>query len=194
MHEELIRLVQEIQAHKKSGLLMAVVQISAQAQADNDISALSAHPDFSFFFKEGVLAAVVSRGIRGGSVNSKIASIASITRTQWMATNSSTISSTMTAADEPLGTDKLLELLGAKKLEKIALEVRKDKARLALGLELDARSEEVFLQVLGRNGDAALKRIRNHCNPCNDPDGFTKACVTELEPLVGTEGARALMS
>lgn len=112
-----------------------------------------------------------------------------------MATNSSTISSTITDADKPLETDQLLELLGAKKLERIAVEASIEKARLAIGLELDARSEDVFLQVLGRNnGDAALKRIRDRCNPRNDPDGFTKACVTELEPLIGTEGARALMS
>jgi hypothetical protein len=51
MHEELIRLVREIQTQQKSGLLMAIVIISAQAEADKGIAALSNHSDFSFFFK-----------------------------------------------------------------------------------------------------------------------------------------------
>jgi hypothetical protein len=189
MHQELIRIVQEIQTQKKSGLLMAVVNISAQAQADNDVTAISNHADFSLFFKEGELATVISRGIRGGSVNSKITSIASITRTQWTATNSSTI----IAADEPLGTDRLLELLGAEKIEKIAIDIGIDNARQAIGLALEARSKQVFLQVLGRSGDAALKGIRNRCDPYTDADGFTSACVAELEPLIGIDSARALM-
>jgi hypothetical protein len=189
MHEDLIRAVQEIQTQKKSGLLMTVVKISAQAQADRGISALSEHPDFSFFFKEGELATAISRGVRGGSINSKIACIASVTRTQWTTTNSSTIS----VADKALGTDQLLELLGARKIEKTALDVSNDKARQAIGLALEARSEQVFLLVLGRNGDAALKAIRTRYDPCHDADGFTKACITELEPLVGMESAKALM-
>jgi hypothetical protein len=189
MHEEIIRIVQEIQAQKKSGLLMAVVKISAQAQADNDITVLSDHADFSFFFKEGELATVISRGIRGGSVNSKITSIASITRTQWTATNSGTI----TAVDKPFGTDQLLELLGAEKIEKTAVDVSNDKVRLAMGQALEARSEEVFLQVFGRKGGIALRGILNRCDPYNDADGFTSACVAELEPLVGIDSAKALM-
>jgi hypothetical protein len=190
MHEDLIRVVQEIQTQEKSGLLMAVVKISAQAQADNGTTTLSDHADFSFFFKEGELATVISRGIRGASVNSKIASIASITRTQWTTTNSSTI----IAADEPFGTDHLLELLGAKKIEKPAVDASSDKARQAMGLGLEARSEQVFLQVLGRSGDAALKGIRSRCDPYTDAAGFTSACVAELEPLIGMESAKALMS
>jgi hypothetical protein len=190
MHEELIRLVREIQIQQKSGLLMAIVKISAQAEAEKGVTALSDHSDLSFFFKEGELATVISRGIRGGSVSSKIASIASVTRTQWTATNSSTIS----VADKPLGTDQLLELLGATKLETSAVDVSNNKARLTLALALEARGKQVFLQVLGREGGATLQGIRNRCDPYNDPDGFTKACVTELEPLIGMDSAKALMS
>jgi hypothetical protein len=190
MHEELIRVVQEIQTQKQSGLLMAVVKISAQAQAGNDVTAVSNHADFSFFFKEGELATVISRGIRGGSVISKIAAIASITRTQWTATNSSTIS----VADKPLGTDHLLELLGARKIEKALVDGGNDNARRAIGLALEVRSKQVFLQVLGRSGDAARKGIRSRCDPYQDADGFTSACVAELEPLIGMDSAKALMS
>jgi hypothetical protein len=190
MHEELIRIVQEIQAQKMSGLLMAIVKISAQAETDKGVTAVSNHSDFSFFFKEGELITAISRGIRGGSINSKIASIASVTRTQWTATNSSTIG----AADKPLGTDQLLELLGAEKIEKTAADISNEKARQAIGLALEARSKQVFLQVLGRDGGAALQAIRSRCDPCNDPNGFTNACVTELAPLVGTDSAKALMS
>jgi hypothetical protein len=189
MHEELIQLIQELQINKKSGLLMAVVKISAQAEAEKGVTALSDHPDFSFFFKEGELATVVSRGLRGGSVKSKIAAIALVTRTQWTATNSSTISVT----DQALGTDHLLELLGAKKTEKSALDVSKDRARLAVGLALEARGAQVFLQVFGRNGSSTLKAIRNRFNPSDDPEGFTSACVAELEPLIGMDSAKALM-
>jgi hypothetical protein len=190
MHEELIRLVREIQTQQKSGLLMAIVKISAQAEADKGIVALSNQSDFSFFFKEGELATAISRGIRGGSINSKIASIASITRTQWTATSSSTI----TVVDKPFGTDQLLELLGAKKVERAAADISNGKARQALGLALEARSKQVFLQVLGRDGGAALKGIRNRCDPYNDAAGFTGACIAELEPLIGMESAKALMS
>jgi hypothetical protein len=186
MHEELVRIVQEIQTKSRSGLLMAVVKISAQSQADIDVSA---HSDFSFFFKEGELTTVITRGIRGGSLDSKITSIASITRTQWTATSSSTI----TVADQPFGTNHLLMLLGAKIIERTASDASHDQVRLAAGLALEARTEKVFLNVLGRSGSATLKGIRSRFDPSTDPDGFTSACVAELEPLIGLDSAKALL-
>jgi hypothetical protein len=189
MHEELIQLIQEIQTNKKSGLLMAVVKISTQAEVEKGITALTDQPDISFFFKDGILASVISRGIRGGSVESKISAIALITRTQWTATNSSTISVT----DKAFGADQLLELLGAKKIEKSALDISKDHARMAIGLALEARGAQVFLQVFGRNGSTALKAIRQRFDPCIDPEEFTKACVAKLAPLIGLDSARSLI-
>jgi hypothetical protein len=186
MHEDLVRIVQEIQTKSRSGLLMAVVKISAQSQADIDASA---HSDFSFFFKEGELATVITRGIRGGSIDSKITAIASITRTQWTATSPSTI----TVAEQPFGTDQLLRLLGAKIIEKPAVDASYQQARLAAGRDLNAQSEKVFLQVLGSNGIATLKSICNRFDPCIDPVGFTSACIAELEPLIGKESAKAML-
>jgi hypothetical protein len=96
--------------------------------------------------------------------------------------------------DKLFGTDQLLELLGAKKVDRSVADVSNDKTRQALGLALEARSKQVFLQVLGRDGGVALKGILNRCDPYNDAAGFTSACVAELEPLIGMESAKALMS
>lgn len=188
MRNELIRHVQDIEAQRKSGLLMAVAQV---AEADGVSTApVSAH--FSFFFKEGVFAAVLCRGTRGGSAILKITTITAVTRVQFTATSASTI----TVTDNQVSTAQLLVMLGAQAVPAAEQAAAKRAAqdRLDAGHALKSRGEKVFGQVFGGAGKAMLQSIGTRHDPVGDPAGFLKACLAELSSLVGPQSAKDMMN
>jgi hypothetical protein len=182
----LIRTIQDIQTRKKSGLLMTTA-CAGEASKDLPEAAITGH--FSFFFKEGVLATVLCRGMGMGPAISRVASITSVIKTQWTATNASTI----TISDDQVSTDRLLELLGAQKLDLLVEDLHKDQLKATAASALETRSQKIFLQVLGSAGEAALDAVRTRCDPKMNPEGFKVACVAELTPIVGLKTAQALL-
>ena len=188
MRNELIRHIQDIEAQRKSGLLMAVTQV---AESDGvSTTPVSAH--FSFFFKEGVFATVLCRGTRGGPAISKITTITAVTRVQFTATSAGTI----TVADNQVATAQLLVMLGAQAVPAAERAAAKRAAqdRVDAGQALNSRGEKVFGQVFGRAGKAMVKSICARHDPVADPAGFLKACVAELSSLVGPQSAKDMMS
>jgi hypothetical protein len=183
MRHELIQHIQDIQAQRKSGLLMAVAQV---AESDGVIiTSVSAH--FSFFFREGQLATVLCRGSRGSAI-SKITAMTDITRVQFTETSASTIS----VDDKQVGTAELLEMLGAQAIPEAAIHEAQD--RVDAGRALKSIGEKVFVQVFGGAGKAMLRGIGTRHDPIRDPAGFFDACVAELSPLVGPQSAKDMMS
>lgn len=188
MRHELIQHIQDIQAQKKSGLLMAMTQVA-------DLEGMSATPvnaHFSFFFKEGVLATVLCRGAQSGSAMSKIPSITGVTRVQFTVTSASTI----TVAKNQVDTAQLLEMLGAQAVSAAdqASATREAQNRVDTGQELKARGQKVFGQIFGGAAKSLLDSIGTCHDPANDPAGFLEACIAELSPLVGQQSAKDMMN
>lgn len=186
MHAELINMILDIQSQKKSGLLMATAE---SRQPGSDIAGGPETGHFSFFFKEGHLATVLCRGMGVGLAISRVPSIGKVTKTQWTSTNPGTI----TISDDQVGTDRLLELLGASKTAIAEADVRRNEATSATASALESRTQKVFLKVMGGAGESCLDGIRAKFNPKDDPEGFTAACVAELQLIVGLKTAQSLL-
>lgn len=109
MKSKLIQEVLDVRDQRKSGLLLAVTTISADADADPAIRVVIQQPEFSFFFKNGALASVMCRGIQGGTVIARAGYIAAVVRTQWTPIAGNAIP----MIDTQLSTPLLLAALGA---------------------------------------------------------------------------------
>jgi hypothetical protein len=191
MREELIRVIEDIKAQKKSGLLISTVQMVADNNLDINNPSPGIKAIFTFLFKEGDLAAIRYGNVNGQAAAALAASIHSVISTRWTATSAGTI----TIAVDVAGTDQLLELLGAKKAAApvVAAGTVSAGAGPDVSDALVARCKEVFLQVLGRDSAKSLRAIEARFNPRTDPDGFLAACVAELEPLMGEQTAQDLL-
>lgn len=191
MRNELIQHIQDIEAQKKSGLLMAVTQVTETDSVSTSATPVIAH--FSFFFKEGVFATALCRGARGGPAISKIPAITAVTRVQFTATSPGTI----TVADKQVTTAQLLVMLGAQAVpaaDQRAAEIREAQTRADAGQALKSTGEKVFGKVFGRAGKAMLQDVAARHDPARDPAGFLKACIAELSVLVGPQSAQDMMS
>jgi hypothetical protein len=178
MVDVLLKAMEETQAQKKSGLLMALVQLTGSTDATRPPDA-----DLSFFFKNGELSSIVNRGTQGIALTALLPMISKVVRTQWVAMSPAMIP----AGDAPLSVDEILELMGRKKApaaSAVPASRNRDKA-----VELEHRAEQVFMQFMGRNGAATLYKIRNQYDPHVDVDGYVNACVAQLEPLIGKDSA-----
>jgi hypothetical protein len=186
MVDVLLKAMEETQAQKKSGLLMALVQLTGTTDAARPPDA-----DLSFFFKNGELSSMVNRGTQGVALTALLPMISKVVRTQWVAM----VPAMIPAGDAPLSVDEILELMGRKKAPAASTAPARaadaaitsrtsDKA-----VELEHRAEQVFMQFMGRNGAATLQKIRNQYDPHVDEDGYVKACVAQLEPLIGKDSA-----
>lgn len=61
------------------------------------------------------------------------------------------------------------------------------------GKALLAHVHAVFLNVYLGNTNADLKQVAKQHPPATEPDAFIEACVHLLEPMLGADGARALL-
>lgn len=192
MKNKLIQEVLDVRDQRKSGLLLAVTTISADADADSAIRVLIQQPEFSFFFKNGGLASVMCRGIQGGTVIARSGYIGSVIRTQWTAIEGNAIP----MIDTQLSTRLLLAALGVPEvtLAQTSTFTGNGPSDADAAMELRRHSEAVFQQILGSQGAAILKDIHARFNPHLDRKGFVQACVAELAPLLGHENARSLMT
>ncbi len=188
MTDELLKAIDEAQAQKKSGLLMALVQLKGQTDAARPPDA-----DLSFFFKNGELSSIVNRGTKGIALVALIPMISDVVRIQWVAMSPAMIP----AGDAPLSADEILQLMGKKKAPPAAAPAAAGGAASSLShdkaVELEHRAEQVFTQFMGRNGIVALQKIRSQYDPHVDADGYVKACVAQLEPLIGKDSALSMI-
>lgn len=189
MKNKLIQEIQEVQNQRKSGLLLTVVTISAQADANPAISVLVKQPEFSFFFKDGALASIMCRGIQGGAAIARAAYIEAVIRTNWTAIQTNAIP----LMDPQLSTEMLLDVLGAAKRQPTPALSNGSAISADAVMDLQMHIEAVFTQVMGPRGAGVLKNIHGRFNPHLDRNGFIQACVAELTPLLGRQNAKSML-
>jgi phage tail sheath gpL-like len=188
MTEELIRLVEDIFTHSKSGLLMATVRVK---QAPTPALPTGEEMlDFILLFNQGQLAEVRVKTLSGAEALAKMTGITALVGSRWTQTNAASVSMSNTA----LSTGQLLIQLGATQL-KAAAPSASAKPSFATdpAAALVAHTRGVFVRVLGKNSGATLDAIIKHHNPTTDPEGFFAACRSELEPMVGKQGASEML-
>jgi hypothetical protein len=114
MTEELIRLVEDIFTHSKSGLLMATVRVK---QAPTPALPTGEEMlDFILLFNQGQLAEVRVKTLSGAEALAKMTGITALVGSRWTQTNAASVSMSNTA----LSTGQLLIQLGATQLKAAA--------------------------------------------------------------------------
>jgi hypothetical protein len=189
MAEELIRLVEDIFTQSKSGLLMATVRVKHAPTAA--LPTGEEMLDFIFLFNQGQLAEVRVKTLSGVEALSKVTGISALVGSRWTQTNATSVSMSNTA----LSTGQLLVQLGATQPKAAAPAAASGKPSFATdpAAALVAHTRSVFTKVLGKNSGATLDDIIKHHNPSTDSEGFFNACRTELEPMVGKQGAMDML-
>lgn len=188
MAEELIRLVEDIFAQSKSGLLMATVRVKNAPTAA--VPTGEEMLDFIFLFNQGQLAEVRVKTLSGVEALAKVVGVTALMGSRWTQTNATSVSMSNTA----LSTGQLLIQLGATQLRATApTPSAKPSFATDPAAASVAHTRSVFTKVLGKNSGATLDDIIKHHNPSTDPEGFFTACRAELEPMVGKQGAMDML-
>jgi hypothetical protein len=186
MAAALVQLVEDIFAQSKSGLLMATVRVkNAPTPA---LPTGEEILDFIFLFNQGQLAEVRVKTLSGAEALAKVTGITSLVGSRWTQTNAASVSMTNNA----LSTGQLLIQLGATQLKATAPAASastKPSFATDPAAALAAHARGVFVRVLGKNSGSTLDDIIKHHNPSTDPEGFFNACIAQLEPMVGKQGA-----
>jgi hypothetical protein len=190
MHDELVKIVRDVKAENRSGLLTALVNTRSNTEQGEASLPGKDNVGFSFLFKEGKLAAVQYQSTTGSVALSNVTCIVSVSKTRWLPLSPSMVS----ISENQLEVNRLLQLLGdADAISPNLSRSTEPQTSLDASLKLLMRCDDVFAQVLGRDGKVALRTIQARYSPKTDRDGFLTACVAELEPLLGKDSAEEML-
>jgi hypothetical protein len=192
---DLGKTIADIQEHNKSGVLMVSGQSAAAATATQT---------YSLRFESGDLARISGPG----NVLGQEAMMALLALTQWTAPRWFPLNASAGwSGQAQIKRKDLAGLLGLatapadmsvkeaiKAGPAAGIQAKEKEAADKAGAELIKRVHAVFTSVYLGDTNADLAQLAKLHPPATEPEAFIEACIHLLEPMLGEEAARAMLS